>query len=78
VLVQEGYTPKAKTIAMKAMATTLSKPGMYKRAGKIGRWMIRKVPGIVNNKLNPWYKQRDMPDAPKQSFRDWYEQNKKK
>lgn len=78
VLVQDGYTPKAKTLAMKAMATTLSKPGMYKSAGKVGRWMIRKVPGLVNNKLNPWYKQREMPEAPKQSFREWYAQNKKK
>jgi len=28
--------------------------------------------------MNPWYKQREMPEAPKQSFRDWYIQNKKK
>jgi L-lactate dehydrogenase complex protein LldF len=27
--------------------------------------------------MNPWYKQREMPDAPKQSFSEWYKQNKK-
>jgi L-lactate dehydrogenase complex protein LldF len=30
----------------------------------------------VNNKLNPWFKQREMPEAPKESFRDWYKKNK--
>jgi len=31
----------------------------------------------VNNRLNPWYKQREMPAPPKQSFSQWYEKNKK-
>jgi L-lactate dehydrogenase complex protein LldF len=77
VLTKEGYTPAAKTAAMKVMATTLSKPGLFKRAGKMGRWMMRAMPGIVNNKLNPWYKQREMPAPPKQSFREWYRDRKK-
>lgn len=78
VLAKEGYTPKAKTIAMKAMAVTLSKPAAFTIAGKMGRIVMRNIPGLVNNKLNPWYKQRDMPEAPKESFREWYEKNRKK
>jgi L-lactate dehydrogenase complex protein LldF len=31
----------------------------------------------MNNRLNPWAKGREMPAAPKQSFRDWYKQNRK-
>lgn len=77
VLTKEGYTPAAKTAAMKVMATTLSNPGLFKRAGKMGRWMMRAMPGIVNNKMNPWYKQREMPAPPKQSFREWYRERKK-
>jgi L-lactate dehydrogenase complex protein LldF len=43
----------------------------------MGRWMMRAFPFILNNKsINPWYKQREMPEAPKQSFRDWYKKNK--
>jgi L-lactate dehydrogenase complex protein LldF len=35
------------------------------------------MPWSINNKLNPWYKQRDLPSPPEQSFRDWYIKNKK-
>ena len=31
---------------------------------------------VVNNKMNPWYKQRDMPEGPKESFSEWYEKNR--
>jgi len=78
VLVQAGYTPTAKKLAMKAMATTLASPALYHIAGKAGRFTIKYAPFAVNNKLNPWYKQRDMPAAPEQSFGEWYKQNGKK
>ncbi|RYY33123.1 MAG: lactate utilization protein [Sphingobacteriaceae bacterium] len=78
VLVKAGYTPKTKSIAMKVMSTTLASPTAYRLAGKAGRLVIKYAPFAVNNALNPWYKQRDMPDAPKQSFREWYSDNRKK
>ena len=31
----------------------------------------------INNKFNPWYKQRDMPSNPKQTFGEWYKMNVK-
>ncbi len=77
VLTQEGYSPTSKTVAMKAMATTLSKPALFETAGKTGRWFMRVMPWLVSNKLNPWYKERDMPSAPRQSFADWYRKNRK-
>ena len=77
VLTKEGYSPKMKTLAMKGMAATLSKPGRYRTAGKMGRWVMRNMPFMVNNKLNPWYKQRDMPASPRQSFTEWYKKNRK-
>ncbi|RVU02412.1 lactate utilization protein [Mucilaginibacter limnophilus] len=78
VLVKAGYTPKTKTAAMKIMSTTLASPTAYRLAGKAGRMVIKYAPFAVNNALNPWYKQRDMPEAPKQSFREWYNDNRKK
>ncbi|MEI3800152.1 L-lactate dehydrogenase complex protein LldF [Chitinophaga ginsengisegetis] len=77
VLVKEGYTTAAKTASMKAMSGVLSTPAVYRTAGKMGRWVMRAFPGMVNNRLNPWYKQREMPAPPKQSFSQWYEKNKK-
>jgi L-lactate dehydrogenase complex protein LldF len=77
VLVKAGYVPTGKKIAMQLMATTLSSPTLYHGAGKMGRLAIKYIPFAVNNKLNPWYKQRDMPAAPKQSFGEWYGENRK-
>lgn len=76
VIVAEGYADTGKKIGMKGMAFVLSKPGVYRFAGKMGRWVMRIFPFIVNNKLNIWYRQREMPEAPKQSFRDWYLKNR--
>ncbi len=77
VLVKEGYAPAAKKVGMKAMSFTLSNPGVYQFAGKAGRWVMRNIPFIVNNKLNPWYRQRDMPAPPPESFGEWYKKNRK-
>lgn len=78
VLTKEGHAPKAKTAAMKAMATTLSKPGLFSFAGKWGRKMMKAFPWMINNKMNPWYKQRELPEPPKQSFTEWYKKNRGK
>lgn len=76
VIVQEGYAKTSKKASMQMMNMVLSKPAVFKTAGGVGRWVMRNFPGVVNNGLNPWYKQRDMPEAPKQSFADWYKKNK--
>lgn len=77
VIAEEGYVATSKKVGMKGMAFVLSRPALYRFAGKAGRWVMRIFPFVVNNKLNPWYKQRNMPASPKQSFRDWYIKNKK-
>ncbi len=77
VLVKEGHTPKAKTIAMQGMAAVLSRPKVFELAGKVGRFVIKNASFMVNNGLNAWYKQRDMPAPPEESFREWYQKNGK-
>jgi len=77
VLVKAGYAPAAKKAGMQVMSWTLSSPGMYNMAGKAGRWVLKHAPFAVNNKLNPWYKQREMPESPEWSFGEWYKQNRK-
>lgn len=77
VIVQEGHADLAKKASMKGMSLLLSSPTAYKLAGKTGRWLMRNAPFALNNGLNPWYKQRNMPEAPDQSFSEWYQKNKK-
>lgn len=78
VIVEEGHADAAKKIAMKGAAFVLSKPALYRFSGKMGRWVMRNFPFMVNNKMNAWYKQREMPEAPEQSFREWFIQRPKK
>jgi L-lactate dehydrogenase complex protein LldF len=78
VIVKEGYAATTKAFSMKAMSVTLSSSDIYTRAGKAGRWWMKHLSFTLNNKFNPWYKQRDMPAAPKESFGEWYAKNKDK
>ncbi|MES2574355.1 MAG: lactate utilization protein B [Bacteroidota bacterium] len=77
VLVKEGHTPTSKTIAMKGMSAVLSNPMVFDLAGKAGRFVMKNAPFMINNNLNAWYKQREMPEPPEESFREWYKKNAK-
>ena len=77
VLMQEGEATTTKAVSMQAMNTVLSNHGLYAFSGRVGRTLMRWFPGLVSNKLNPWYKHRDMPEPPKESFGEWYEKNRK-
>ncbi|WP_421830979.1 lactate utilization protein B [Larkinella sp.] len=72
VLVAEGYVDSTKKQGMKLMASVLSSPKLFRFSGKAGRTMMRLLPYSVSNPLNPWFKQREMPEPPKESFREWY------
>ncbi len=77
VLVKNGHTTVSKKAGMNVMSQVLSHPMVYKFSGAFGRWVMRTLPFLVNNKLNPWYKQRDMPKASAQSFHSWYQNQRK-
>ncbi len=76
VLMKEGHAPLPKKLMMQGMTFTLSHPKVYQIGGKMGRWVMRNVPFMVNNSFNPWFLQREMPEPPKESFRDWYKKNR--
>ncbi|USQ04139.1 lactate utilization protein B [Aquirufa antheringensis] len=67
-LMAAGLAPVGKTIGMKLMAFTLAHPAIY----RIGGLLLRRFAPLLNSRLNPWYKQREMPVAPKKSFQEWY------
>lgn len=75
-ITKAGLAPKGKTLAMQAMAYLFSHPSMYRLMGRVGRWLMRTLPVAVNNRLNLWYWQREMPSPPKQSFQEWYAQQR--
>jgi L-lactate dehydrogenase complex protein LldF len=77
-IVKEGYAANTKALGMKTMAWAFSSPEKFTRSGRAGRWVLNNIPFIVNNKLNPWYKQRDMPEGSKQSFAEWFKDKNSK
>ena len=79
VLAVEGHVATTKKIGMKGMAYVLERPALYRLFGNMARWFMRVFPFILKSKkLNPWYRQRELPTAPKQSFQQWYKTNKRK
>ena len=77
VLVKNGHVNAGKSLGMKSMATILSNPKIFKLSGTLGRTLMKFLPFLISNRLNPWYKHREMPQPPPQSFNAWYRQNRK-
>lgn len=58
-------------VPMRAVSAVMRRPGLYAFALRWARrlmWVPRRFPGLAR----PWTKARDLPRAPKQTFRDWW------
>lgn len=78
-IVLKGLLPSSKKIGMKLAGMVLKRPWLYRISGKIARFVLPKLPRfMVYNGLNSWGKQREIPSAPKQSFREQFQQRKQK
>ncbi|MGK7395725.1 MAG: lactate utilization protein B [Candidatus Cyclobacteriaceae bacterium M3_2C_046] len=76
-LTAQGKAGKEKRFPMQVMAWLFSHPKYYRLAGKIARQLLRLAPRqLVYNSRNVWGKAREVPAAPKHSFREWYLNNK--
>lgn len=76
VLGQAGEIPASKKWSMRLLSRVLAKPGVYGLGGKVARQGLRFLPhGLTHGKgYNPWAIARELPEPPKQSFREWYAQ----
>jgi L-lactate dehydrogenase complex protein LldF len=78
VLVKEGHVSRTKATGMKMLASVLSVPSLFRIGGGVARWLMRNFPGLLKNSFNTWYKQREMPEPPRDSFQEWYRKNRNK
>lgn len=77
VLGEGGHLPTSKKVGMQGLATVMAKPGLFRFAGKVGRGLMKPFSFVINQpSINPWVKEREMPEPPKESFRDWYLKNR--
>lgn len=78
-IAEQKLLPASKRIAMKVGGKVLGTGWMYQLSGKVGRTALRVLPRwMVYSPLNPWGRQRDLPPAPKHSFREQLRQRKKR
>lgn len=76
-ITRETNEEPAKQFSMKLMGWLFTHPNLYRKAGKFGRKALQMMPRwMVYNSLNTWGKQRELPEPPKQSFQEWYQQNR--
>ena len=68
----EGHAPRWKKLMMQATAFVLKHPLLY----RLGGWMVRRSLPLVNLfGLDAWTKSRDLPNAPKETFRTWHQRH---
>jgi L-lactate dehydrogenase complex protein LldF len=78
-LVTKGLLSRTKRWTMKLAAKVLGSPRLYALAGRLGRFALRWLPRfVVYNRFNTWGLQRDLPPAPKKSFRQVYRERAQK
>ena len=79
VIAEHHELPASKRIGMKAMAHVFEHPKQYHFLGRMGRGALRLLPHSLTHAtwLNPWAKKRELPEAPKDSFGEWYQKNRK-
>lgn len=67
---QIGATKK---LSMKMAAAVMKRPWLFALLGRVARASLRWMPRFaLYNRLNCWGRQRELPDAPKRSFREQY------
>jgi L-lactate dehydrogenase complex protein LldF len=62
---------------MRVMGWVMARPAWYERAGRLARWGLRHGPRwLLMSRLNPWARERELPEAPAEAFRDWYRKHR--
>jgi len=73
---EKKLLPLSKRYLMKIVGKVLAQNALYNWAGKIARWAIRNLPGnMVYHQINVWGRERELPEAPQQSFKQCYTKN---
>tara|TARA_R110002095_G_scaffold104871_1_gene91828 strand:+ start:37 stop:594 length:558 start_codon:yes stop_codon:yes gene_type:complete len=77
-LAERKLIPFSKRISMKGASYVFRHTWLYNSLGWIARKSLRILPNwITHNPLNTWARARDLPVAPKQSFREIYRQRQR-
>jgi L-lactate dehydrogenase complex protein LldF len=68
-----------KKMTMQLVSSVLKRPWLYRLAGRFARFGLSWLPRmLIYNPLNGWGRQRELPPAPRQSFRQLFEERQRK
>jgi L-lactate dehydrogenase complex protein LldF len=77
IIAERHQLPMVKKEAMRIAGKILSSPKLYRTAVEAAAAGIEKLPrALVYNPFNAWGRQREVPAAPAQTFRQWYLENR--
>jgi L-lactate dehydrogenase complex protein LldF len=77
VMAETHELPLMKKAMMKAAGALLASPALYRASLPLANSALRHLPRfIIYNRLNTWGRGRDVPHAPKQTFHQWYKENR--
>ncbi|AQX87099.1 lactate utilization protein [Elizabethkingia bruuniana] len=74
-VIASGLGEPVKNFSMKLMARSLSNAKKYEKLRKKVKFGYRYTPFLLKSGINPWYKHREMPEMPEESFKEWYKKN---
>lgn len=73
-----GLLPRSKRWMMKGVSFVFRRPRLYRLLGNIARRVVPWLPRfLIYNRWNDWGRQRELPEFPKQSFRQMYRHRSK-
>jgi L-lactate dehydrogenase complex protein LldF len=79
IISERNQLPMIKKEAMQVAGKLLSKPRLYRAAVEAATTGVGNLPRfMMYSRLNAWGRQREVPDAPAQTFRQWYLANRGK
>lgn len=77
IIIRDTGGDPVKSGAMGATGKLMKRPRLFRLGGKVLRWLLRRLPrSLIYSRFNPWGKQRELPDAPEESFFEWYKRNR--
>ena len=78
-LVGAGLLPRRKRLAMKAASWVFRSPRLFALGGRVARSLLRHSPRwATHHRFNPWTADRELPDPPARSFRQWYQAHRQR
>lgn len=77
LIAERGLLPKNKTASLRIAGYVLASPRLYRLATAAARLAVRHLPRrLLYSRLNAWGRDREVPEAPAESFASWAARNR--